>query len=589
MPRRARIRLARPRLPVGAEMVFVRAMHERLDLVLSFARARIIGEWGQHERVHGPQHPSYRGDAQRSPWVEERLRELAVKQRHEDPRPVLTLVAQQVVSVSNRDIKRLIPISMRKTPDIGPLLDSFRERSLARIKDLDEASVDLLRDILDEAEHEGWRVGALEEQIAERIPSLEGRAETIARTQTLQFNAEITRERQTQSGIARFIWSTSGDERVRDSHEELDGEEFSWDDLPEVDGEKVMPGEPVNCFPADSEIQFAHDVKKAYRRWFDGELAEIVTDSGKTLRGTPNHPVLTARGWLPLGELHEGDHVIEIAQEVLEATKEDHEHRAPLLGEVFQAALILGTRQSTDLRVEDFHGDGADGQVDVVLSARGLFVDVVTARSQCCRQLGFAMPLDSRLSFSALSLVLGGVTSAAHGIMGSARKALSLLWRQAAHSQELSLAFATSVDAGLDQALANHIAPEAKSARDREFALARGVGVHDRRNVHGQAIARDSTDSAIGHQSVSSQRLGETVFVDADELGRGAKRLPFAHQTSRIINARRINWSGHVYNLETSSGWYVTNGIVAHNCRCVAIPVLPDFEEEAEDLAIATE
>jgi hypothetical protein len=79
--------------------------------------------------------------------------------------------------------------------------------------------------------------------------------------------------------------------------------------------------------------------------------------------------------------------------------------------------------------------------------------------------------------------------------------------------------------------------------------------------------------------------------VDADDLGSSREGLPFVHQASRVIYARRINWSGHVFNLETSCGWYVTNGIVTHNCRCVAIPVLPPMfdEDEADELAIAAE
>ena len=73
-------------------------------------------------------------------------------------------------------------------------------------------------------------------------------ADLIARDQTLRLNAELTRERQTAVGIEKFIWSTSGDERVRESHADLDGKTFSWDDLPTVDDEDdVMPGANYQC------------------------------------------------------------------------------------------------------------------------------------------------------------------------------------------------------------------------------------------------------------------------------------------------------------------------------------------------------
>lgn len=243
-------KMRRPRVPDAAAMVLAGRLHQRIDRVRDFARVHLVGEWSRNARVHGPTALAPHGprtDATRSSWIEERLRELAQEQRDDDPSPTIRLVASRVVKRNGEDLVRLIPISLRKEPDIGPLLDGFRENSLARIRSLDADQIDELRDLLEEGEREGWRVESLADEIEERLGVSEGRADTIARTQTLQLNAQITRERQTASGILRFVWSTSGDERVRDSHDAIDGEEFSWDDLPEVDGERVMPGEPVNC------------------------------------------------------------------------------------------------------------------------------------------------------------------------------------------------------------------------------------------------------------------------------------------------------------------------------------------------------
>ncbi len=50
-----------------------------------------------------------------------------------------------------------------------------------------------------------------------------------------------------RAGITQYTWSTSKDERVRPSHAELEGEQFSYDDPPEVDGEPANPGEPILC------------------------------------------------------------------------------------------------------------------------------------------------------------------------------------------------------------------------------------------------------------------------------------------------------------------------------------------------------
>lgn len=59
------------------------------------------------------------------------------------------------------------------------------------------------------------------------------RARLIARTETAKLNGQITRARQMALGIEIYIWSTSDDERVRESHKVLEGKECRWDD-PEV-------------------------------------------------------------------------------------------------------------------------------------------------------------------------------------------------------------------------------------------------------------------------------------------------------------------------------------------------------------------
>jgi hypothetical protein len=35
-----------------------------------------------------------------------------------------------------------------------------------------------------------------------------------------------------------------------------------------------------------------------------------------------------------------------------------------------------------------------------------------------------------------------------------------------------------------------------------------------------------------------------------------------------IVKIRNYNFSGHVYDLQSTSQLYITNGIVVKNCRC---------------------
>lgn len=91
------------------------------------------------------------------------------------------------------------------------------------------------------------QAGKLTDQIADDIKGIynvtENRAALIARDQTSKFNGDLTRLRQANIGITRYVWSTSLDERVREEHAALEGQIFSWNDPPEVGN----PGEDINC------------------------------------------------------------------------------------------------------------------------------------------------------------------------------------------------------------------------------------------------------------------------------------------------------------------------------------------------------
>lgn len=104
---------------------------------------------------------------------------------------------------------------------------------------------------LEKAVSENWVDGIRYEDlmgVVQHIADItESRAKVIARDQTSKMNSAFNRERQTSVGIQKYTWQTSEDERVRESHAELDGQTFRWDSPPDVDGENVNPGEPILC------------------------------------------------------------------------------------------------------------------------------------------------------------------------------------------------------------------------------------------------------------------------------------------------------------------------------------------------------
>lgn len=83
----------------------------------------------------------------------------------------------------------------------------------------------------------------IEKYIDPEVGGIANRARLIARDQISKLNGQVTQERQKSLGVNKYIWRTSQDERVRDSHRELEGEVFSWDNPPSVG----HPGEDFQC------------------------------------------------------------------------------------------------------------------------------------------------------------------------------------------------------------------------------------------------------------------------------------------------------------------------------------------------------
>lgn len=151
----------------------------------------------------------------------------------------------------SREIERAIGVDVSHILTAnGHLLKSMTEatrENIALIKTIPEKYFGRVEETITSGWSQGLRWESMVEQIQKDGDVTEERAKLIARDQTSKMNAAINEERQKQVGIERYEWSTSQDERVRDSHADMEGKVCSWDDPPDVDGEKVHPGEAINC------------------------------------------------------------------------------------------------------------------------------------------------------------------------------------------------------------------------------------------------------------------------------------------------------------------------------------------------------
>lgn len=135
-----------------------------------------------------------------------------------------------------------------------------------------------------------------------------------------------------------------------------------------------------NCLPGDALVSCG-GVLGAFRFRFSGDLVRIVLVGGATLRIAPNHPVLTARGWVAAKDVQNGDKVFSTSRSQRVAAGTPNINDAPSrIDEVFMAFANAGGVMTCQMPVsaEHFHGDAVNGQgnIDVVWANRELLLNI---------------------------------------------------------------------------------------------------------------------------------------------------------------------------------------------------------------------
>lgn len=298
---------------------------------------------------------------------------------------------------------------------------------------------------------------------------------------------------------------------------------------------KIRPPNGFNCFLSDARVQgvFIGGSKAIY----SGPIVEIKTRNGNRITCTPNHPILTGRGWIAADDVTESDDLFSyggdgrIVNRLTDSSVSSpselgrtvpNEDMPATIKDVFDNLLRNGSfSTSTTCSSLDFHGDAKrfNGDIDIVGTYGMLPNDSFDSGVQDSSKLMFvdgpnATELPSHsLSPSAL-LLKGNKPTCSSSPCGPALPP-------------------DGFGVGL------HLAPL--------YKFCCGAASHLNRSVE-----KPSLDDLWTH----SQFLRELLEASSGSIRR-----------DNAIEIRRFNYSGHVYDLQSVSGWMVADNIVTSNCR----------------------
>ncbi|MGW4127964.1 hypothetical protein [Amycolatopsis japonica] len=291
--------------------------------------------------------------------------------------------------------------------------------------------------------------------------------------------------------------------------------------------QKLKPIHP-GCVPEGTRVR-ADGVSVMTRRRYTGELTVITTAAGDEVTVTPNHPVLTDSGWVPGGDVREGHHLVHSGLvDGKVGDRPDERHRPALVEDVWRACSVAGV-VTVPMAAEDFHGDGSNGEVDVVCTDSNFPSEWDSPILEASFEEGLVDRRGWRVEFAGArilaSLFPGGPSSSAPFVGG----------------MELRESFVRGHLCGAHQSSLRSVS---------DFA-----SILDENGPKGSPA--DVTFPGEGVLRFSAVVAGDQVF-------------------DLVTEVRRVPFSGHVYNFQTEEGIYEADNHIVHNCDCTVGPIFGD-------------
>jgi len=388
---------------------------------------------------------------------------------------------------------------------------------------------------------DGGRAQSLVKMISENYGVSQRKAKFLARQETALLMSKFQESRYKDMGIEEYRWSGANDARERPDHRKLNGKVFRWDNPPITDqktGARNNPGEDWNCFPGNSRINIFGRIEKCFRRWYCGELTQIILESGETIRATPNHPMLTVSGWKPISKINESDYIIKIPQELLNSSETDANQGETSIREIFKSLRESFLFNTAAGHLVDFHGDGSTRNIDIIDATRnlGFYGDIKQRNSINNLLLSLSDFFAMCISRFFEHLCSFGFWYSFASFVRRLSKFASFFKGKLTHSNFVSLRNASDGNTIFNKPSADNNTFKAGTLRDGKFTFTRDISIDDGFHIELQSVMATTLD--------------------------------------RVISVRSALYIGHIYNLQVDIGYYTATSAIVSNCRCVAIPVI---------------
>jgi len=294
---------------------------------------------------------------------------------------------------------------------------------------------------------------------------------------------------------------------------------YEWENIPN------KPPRHFRCLLGDTLISTRYPISNVTRRVYKGIIYTITTSNGDKIECTPNHPILTQRGFIGAEHINKTDKLGRDITDASEFINVDKDHIVTSIKDLFTSFEVSSSMGSVTMPLtsEDFHGDVcSDYEVDVV-DADSLLGDNI-AKVNTFKDLSF---IDRCSHTFRRFYALGSIDG--------------IFQRKWFSSSGIMSRFTLIVPSFF-----SHFRPF-------EFfgftSSSRSNTIFDEKGDDGFMI------DPVLSLDILAGKHGDSIVFD------------------NIVDISFRSVSTHVYNLENKMHYYTANNLITHNCRSVLVSI----------------
>lgn len=458
--------------------------------------------------------------------------------------------------------------------DLLATVRSALDDALANGKTLD----DFKRELIPILQKKGWwgRRDIIDPQTGQIVTAQLGsasRLETIFRT-NLQSSYAAGQWEGIVAGadeMPYLLYDAVDDYRTRDDHRALNGRVYPIEHKFWLN---YYPPNGWNCFVPETQI--SGSITGAIRRWYDGKVCEITTSSGRKITVTPNHPILTGNGWIIADKIDVGTNLLAYGGNVEADSCEVVQHKqAPTSAEnlfetIRDQAFAVGDSSTLDFNSE---ANIREAEIDIYTRNSKLVNRIKASCTQRVEDREFVPAGDTRASpLNAVSAPNGNII-ALNAIASKYERNSAF---GAANSASDSPNGKPFVVIKPQDGAFEVVIPRSSSSPSRATLPSDCSRIlFDNLPLNTFRLGLATQDNAL-----FSELATNGIAADAGLFTYLVNTYPINVFSDPVVNVRKIDFSGHVYDFQSSETLIKADGLIVHNCRCGVIQLTADEVKE---------